>query len=126
MSLRIQASVVACSLSAVAGVLYAAEVGFVNPNGFGVNESELIAAMVVLGGIASLLGPIVGALVLTGVTAGLTFAPIHAASLGLDEQLAYGVLLVGVMLVRPEGLLGGFSRVRARVGQRMTQQGVER
>lgn len=118
--LRIQAAVLACALSAIAGVLYAAQVGFVNPDGFGVNESELIAAMVVLGGLASLLGPIVGALVLTGVTAALTFAPIHAASLGLYEQLSYGILLVVVMLVRPQGLVGGLSRVRARVGARKT------
>lgn len=119
--LQTQSAVLACALAAVAGVLYAAQVGFVNPDGFDVNESELIAAMVVLGGMSTFLGPILGAIVLTAIPAALTFAPISASSLGLDEQLAYGVLLVVLMVVRPEGLVGRLTRIQARLHTRPRQ-----
>ncbi|WP_249019460.1 branched-chain amino acid ABC transporter permease [Conexibacter sp. S30A1] len=120
--IRIQVAILACGLTALAGVLYAAEIGYVDPSGFGTSESELIAAMVVLGGLASFLGPIVGAIALTAIPAGLTFAPISSALLGPIEQGAYGLLIVLVILFRPEGIVGGFTRITMRFRPTDTQR----
>lgn len=122
--LRIQVAILASGLAATAGVLYAGEIAYVDPSGFTTSESELIAAMVVLGGLASFLGPILGAVVLTAIPAALTFAPISPGSLGQIEQGAYGLLIVLVILFRPEGLIGGFTRISMRFRARAPQSEV--
>jgi branched-chain amino acid transport system permease protein len=113
--LRIQVAVVASGMAALAGVLYAAQVGYVDPSSFTLGESELIAAMVVLGGLGSFYGPVVGAILLTAIPAGLTFVTIDPAYLGLIEQTAFGLIIVVIIVVRPEGIMGGLGRVRARL-----------
>ena len=113
--LRIQVAIVASGMAAIAGVLYAAQVGYVDPSTFTLGESELISAMVVLGGLGSLYGPVVGAVILTAIPAGLTFLAIDPAYLGLIEQVAFGLIIVIIIVVRPDGIMGGLGRVRARL-----------
>jgi branched-chain amino acid transport system permease protein len=102
-------------MAALAGVLYAAQVGYVDPSSFTLGESELIAAMVVLGGLGSLYGPVVGAIILTAIPAGLTFVTIAPEYLGLIEQTAFGLIIVVIIIIRPDGIMSGFGQVRARL-----------
>lgn len=113
--LRIQVAVVASGMAALAGVLYAAQVGYVDPSSFTLGESELIAAMVVLGGLGSLYGPVVGAIILTAIPAGLTFVTIAPEYLGLIEQTAFGLIIVVIIVIRPDGIMSGLGQVRARL-----------
>ena len=89
----------AASLAGLAGSLYAHYITFINPETFGLHTSILILAMVVLGGMGSIGGSVLGAVILTILPELLRQA--HAY-----QELIYGGLLVLLLIWRPEGILG--------------------
>lgn len=89
----------AAALAGLAGSLYAHYITFINPESFGLHASILILCMVVLGGMGSMAGAVAGALILTALPEMLR--QFHAY-----QDLIYGALLVGLLIWRPEGLLG--------------------
>jgi branched-chain amino acid transport system permease protein len=89
----------AAAMAGLAGSLYAHYITFINPESFGLHTSILLVCMVVLGGMGSLPGSVVGAVILTAVPELLRQT--HAL-----QDLIYGALLVGLLIWRPEGLLG--------------------
>jgi branched-chain amino acid transport system permease protein len=105
----------------VAGGIFSAIQGFISPESFILNESVMVLAMVVLGGMGNIWGVVVGAIVLTFVPELLRHyaGPAQEAifkTVYLDPEvlrmLIFGIALVLVMLYRPEGLLP--SEVRKR------------
>ncbi len=95
----------------VAGVLFASFQRFVSPESFALNESIMIVAMVVLGGIGHLPGVILGALLLAALPEVLRYVagPLQAMTGGrLDaailRQLMIALAMIGIMLARPRGL----------------------
>lgn len=107
---RVKVFVVASLMAAVAGIVYAHTFGLASPSAFDLNRSILILAMVVVGGLGSMPGAVLGAALLTAV-------PEVFASLAEYNTLIYGALLVGILLVSPGGLvglLGAPSRVARR------------
>jgi branched-chain amino acid transport system permease protein len=104
---------VGAALGGVSGAFLATFLGAVNPHQFTFSFSIFILAMVVLGGLGSIWGVVVGAVILSVVNNYLLPTVLHdlPSTVGLDFDLAqvasgiYGFLLVIVMLLRPEGLL---------------------
>ncbi|MDQ6630021.1 MAG: ABC transporter ATP-binding protein [Pseudomonadota bacterium] len=95
----------------VSGVLFASFQGFISPESFSLQESVMIVAMVVLGGIGHLPGVIVGALLLAALPEVLRYVagPLQAMTDGrLDasilRQLLVALAMIGIMLARPRGL----------------------
>jgi branched-chain amino acid transport system permease protein len=101
------------ALGGVAGAFLASYFSIVNPNQFSFSFSIFILTMVVLGGMGSVRGVVVGAVILSAVNHWLLPRVLHdvPSKVGLDFDLAeisagiYGFLLLLTMLVRPEGLL---------------------
>ena len=89
----------AAALAGLAGSFFAHYMKHINYESFGLHTSILILAMVVLGGMGSLPGSVVGALVLTAI-------PELFRQFKDYQDLAYGALLVGLLIWRPQGLLG--------------------
>jgi branched-chain amino acid transport system permease protein len=89
----------AAALAGLAGSLYAHYITFINPESFGLHTSILILAMVVLGGMGSMTGAVLGAVILTAL-------PEMLRQFQSYQDLVYGALLVGLLILRPEGLLG--------------------
>jgi len=83
----------------IGGALYAITVGFVVPSSFGLSQLVLHLAIVVLGGVMSLSGSIIGAILLTALPEVLRDFQ------GLQEVI-YGVVLVSVVLFMPSGVAG--------------------
>jgi len=96
----------------VAGALLAIEVSYVNPDTFPLTLSILLLASVVVGGLGSLSGVIVGALM-------LEFLPIYAQDPPLvpvafskqSPAVAFGALLILIMFLIPEGVAGLLRRM---------------
>jgi branched-chain amino acid transport system permease protein len=86
--------------AAVAGALYAHYVTFVSPGSFGFHTSVQLVTMVVLGGMASLWGAVLGALF-------LTFLPEALRAIENFDILVYGAILVLCMMFLPGGLAEG-------------------
>jgi len=98
-SSRTLAFAVAAVYAGVAGTLYAYLNNYVNPDTFRFLDSLRYLLMVILGGSGTLIGPIVGA----GV---LTFVPELFQSFGAWQQFAYGALLAFVIFAMPMGIVG--------------------
>jgi branched-chain amino acid transport system permease protein len=110
---RLISLVISGALAGLAGSIYAFTVGFINPDSFGLQVSILIFTMVILGGSGTIFGPVLGALILTVVPAVLTFIHVvPAGQSGALQQVVYGILLVVMVILRPEGLIA-----RRRSGQ---------
>ncbi len=86
----------------LAGCLFAAKMRFVSPESFTFMESVLILCMVILGGLGSIAGVIVGAVI-------LVFLPEVLREVQIYRMLALGAGLVLLMVFRPQGLFGGES-----------------
>ena len=96
---KVVAFVLGSAMAGLAGSLYAHFMSFIGASDFGFPESIVILSMVVFGGIGTLRGPIIGAIIL-GIAPEL-FRPI------LDYRtLVYGAMLVFLMRFQPQGLLG--------------------
>ncbi len=89
----------------VAGAFYAVKIGSVFPHGLDVLVSITVLSIVILGGMGSIPGVIVGALVLVGL-------PELLREFAEYRLLVYGAVLVGMMLWRPEGLIPSAQRQR--------------
>ena len=87
----------------LAGVLFAAHNTFINPESFAFMESAMILAMVVLGGMGSLPGVIIGALA-------LKLLPEYLRAFAEYRMLAFGALMVLMMIFRPQGLIADKRR----------------
>lgn len=97
--IKVEAFVVASFFAGVAGALFAHSEGYVHTNSFAFLRSFEILVFVVLGGLGSITGAVLAAAVLTA-------APELLRGLGEWRMVLYSVLLIGTMLVRPQGLLG--------------------
>jgi branched-chain amino acid transport system permease protein len=84
----------------LAGTLFAGKMQFVSPESFTFMESVLILCMVILGGLGSIMGVVLGALI-------LVLLPEVLREVQLYRMLALGAGLVILMIFRPQGLLGG-------------------
>jgi branched-chain amino acid transport system permease protein len=87
----------------LAGALYAVRIGTVFPQELNIVVSINALALIILGGIGSIPGVIVGAVVLVGL-------PELLREFSEYRLLLYGIVLVAMMLLRPEGLLPNRSR----------------
>jgi branched-chain amino acid transport system permease protein len=81
-----------------AGVLFAAKTTFINPASFTIWESINVLCIVVLGGMGSIVGVIVGAMV-------LILLPEYLRFLSEYRMLAFGAVLVMMMVFRPGGIV---------------------
>jgi branched-chain amino acid transport system permease protein len=88
------------STAGIAGVLNASRTNYVSPGSFQIIFSVLILCMVVLGGMGSMIGPIVGAAAMVIIPELLRdYVPEGA------RFMAFGAILVVMMIFRPEGLI---------------------
>jgi branched-chain amino acid transport system permease protein len=103
---------VSASLAAMAGSLYARYISYIAPTSFTVMKSILVISMVIIGGAGSRWGPVIGAVVLVTLPEALRFLGLPSAVAANLRQIIYGILLVLMMIVRPQGLAGryGFGR----------------
>jgi branched-chain amino acid transport system permease protein len=106
--LKVQAFAIACALVGVAGAMYAAYASYIDPTSFSLDESILMLSMVIIGGTGNVRGPLVGALTLVAIPEVLRFAALPDAVAASVRLLAYGLLLVVLMRLRPQGLAGRY------------------
>ncbi len=110
--LKLKTFAVGAGLAAMAGSLYAHYITYIDPAGFTIVESIFLLSMVIVGGAGSRWGPTIGVLVLVGLPEALRFLGLPASVAANIRQIAYGGLLVVMMLMRPQGLLGQYALTR--------------
>ena len=110
-NLKLLAFGMGATFGGVSGAMFASFQGFISPESFSLQESTMIVAMVVLGGLGHLPGVIVGALLLSALPEVLRYVagPLQQMTDGrLDasilRQLLIALAMIGIMLSRPRGL----------------------
>jgi branched-chain amino acid transport system permease protein len=98
----------------IAGSLLAIAVAYVNPDTFPATLSILLLTGAVVGGLGSVVGPLLGALF-------VEFVPLYAQDISRDApSVVYGLILVLVMFVAPSGATELARRVATSFAQRLT------
>ena len=105
--IKTMAVAVSSALAAVAGSLYAFYLSFVNVESFTLDTSVYLMAMVIIGGTATLVGPVVGTVLILLLPAALSYLPgLPQTEIGSIQQIVYGLAMVLLMIYRPGGIWG--------------------
>ena len=97
--LKVLAFVIATFFAGLAGAFFAHHARFVSADSFRLDETFIILTMLIVGGLGSFLGPIVGAVA-------LVILPEVSRVLAEYRGVVYGLVLIAVILFRPEGVAG--------------------
>jgi len=121
---KVMAFAMSSFYAGVAGALFYAVVGVFEPNTFGLLLSIQYLAMILIGGVATISGAIMGAIFIQslsriagGIAGLLPFISDSAAGGGILtvfqlESILYGLLIVGFLIFEPRGLFGIWMRIR--------------
>ena len=109
--LRTRVFVVCALFGSLAGSLFAHHVSFVSTQSFTVDRSISFLLIPVIGGATSIPGIVAGAVF-------VTFLPEFLSNLGDIHQILFGLALVAVVVMLPDGLMGALNRIRARYAAR--------
>jgi branched-chain amino acid transport system permease protein len=91
--------IVSSALAGIAGALFGHYLMYLNPNSFTFIKSIEIIIMIVIGGLGSITGSVLGAVLFIGLTEGLR-------EFAQYRMVLFSLLLVVLMIVRPQGILG--------------------
>ena len=105
---KVQVFVLSAVYASIAGSLYAHFITFISPSSFGLMPSIMFLMMVVIGGAGTIWGALLG-------TAVLTSLPEYLRGLEDFEVLAYGGILMAVLLFMPQGILEGMQKLLKRM-----------
>ena len=110
-NMKLLAFAMGATFGGISGTLFASFQRFISPESFALQESVMVVAMVVLGGLGHIPGVILGALLLAALPEVLRYVagPLQALSDGrLDaailRQLLIALAMIAIMLARPRGL----------------------
>jgi branched-chain amino acid transport system permease protein len=105
---KTQALFLSACILGVAGSVYALHYLFISPDSvFGFSTSISLVIMPIIGGLGTVTGPLIGAVVYTFIREQF------AATLANVDLLAFGILLIAIVVFEPRGILGIADRVRA-------------
>lgn len=90
-------------LASIAGSLYAQQAGFISPDTFGLWTNVLVLVMLCVGGTGTILGPIVGAAI-------MTLLPYLLVKIQHYTFLMEGLILLGVLRFLPYGVVGAIAK----------------
>jgi branched-chain amino acid transport system permease protein len=107
---KVQAFALGAGVAGIAGVLFAHYLAYVEPNMFQPGESLLVWLALILGGSGNNRGALLGSAVLLGLLEGSRFAKdvipfLTGVRLAAAQQILVGVVLVVLMIRRPDGIL---------------------
>lgn len=100
---KLTAYALGAAWAGMVGVLFAAKTTFINPASFTFLESAMILSIVVLGGMGSIVGVIVGAFL-------LILTPEYLRAFSQYRMLLFGAVMVLMMVFRPQGIVAGTRR----------------
>ena len=97
---------ISAAFSGLAGLIYASYISYIDPTSFTIDESIFILTALFIGGIGNIKGPILGAIFVVVVPEILRFVGLPDAVAANLRQITYGLALILIMYLRPQGLWG--------------------
>ncbi len=100
---KLSAFALGATWAGMMGVMFAAKTTFINPSSFTFLESAIILSIVVIGGMGSIIGVVIGAFV-------LILLPEYLRAFSDYRMLLFGGILVIMMVFRPQGIISNVRR----------------
>lgn len=107
--LFLYAFVLSGMVAAIAGSLYSTYVTYIDPSSFSLDESIFLLAILLVGGSGNRVGPLVGVLFMVLLPEALRFIGLPDAVAANVRQMIYGLTLILLMFLRPQGIAGKFQ-----------------
>jgi len=101
--------IISAMTAAIAGSLFASHITYIDPSIFTITESVFILTIIILGGLSSLKGSLLGALFLILLPEYLRILGLPNDTAAQVRQIIYGLVLIFLMLYRPKGLIGEYE-----------------
>jgi len=101
--LKLLAFVIGSAIAGVAGCVFASKQGTITPDSFDFILSVMLLSMVVLGGLGSIKGVIIGAII-------LSILPELLRGFAIYRMLLFGLSMILIMIFRPQGIVGSLRR----------------
>lgn len=95
-------------VAGIAGGMFASYIAFIDPSTFQMHESIFLFTIIIIGGLASSMGSIVGALILLSLPEILRFVGLPYEVAAQLQQIIYGLALILIMVYKPRGLFGKY------------------
>lgn len=102
--IKLAAFAMGATWAGMVGVLFAAKTTFINPASFTFMESAIILSIVVLGGMGSIVGVVVAAML-------FVLLPEYLRAFADYRMLLFGAVMVAIMIFRPQGLITKVRRI---------------
>jgi branched-chain amino acid transport system permease protein len=105
-SMKVVIFAIGCGIAGVAGGVYAYYFQYLSPDQFEVLQSAAILTMVVLGGMGTTWGPVIGAVLLQAIPQAITFLNLPPSVMAPMQGIIFTVLVLLFMFLRPSGIVG--------------------
>ncbi|PXF59016.1 MAG: branched-chain amino acid ABC transporter permease [Deltaproteobacteria bacterium] len=107
--LFLYAFVISGMVASLAGGLYATYVTYIDPTSFTLDESIFLLAILLVGGTGNMIGPLVGTVFMILLPEALRFLGLPDTVAPNVRQMIYGLTLITLMFLRPQGIAGEFK-----------------
>src|SRR5580692_5825833 len=107
MRMKMAIFALSAGIAGFAGALYAHIFQYLSPMQFGLETSTALLTMVVVGGTATIWGPLLGAAVITVVPQAIQFLRLPISVASPLQGIIFSVLVLVFLFLRPQGLMGG-------------------
>lgn len=104
--IKYKSMAISAFFAGLAGSLFAHYIGFIDPSSFYLGDILLILIIVIIGGLASIKGSIIGTVIVLLIPEALRFLSLPSSIIGPTRQIIYAIMLIGILLYRPRGIFG--------------------
>lgn len=105
---KIIAFAIAAGCAAVAGILFAGHMRYIDPTSFTILESIFIVSIIIIGGAGNIAGPIVGTVLLILLPEAIRFVGVPDTIASNLRQIIYGALIILILRYKPQGVAGEY------------------
>ncbi len=103
---KIAALGISAFFAGIAGSFFAHYISFIDPSIFGINDLILVLAMLIVGGLASVKGSIIGAIIIVLIPEPLRFIGFPPALIGPMREMLFALILLLIIIYKPKGIFG--------------------
>ncbi len=104
--IKYKTMMISAFFAGIAGSLFAHYITFIDPSSFALNEVILIFTIVIIGGIASVKGSLLGTFIIILIPELIRFISIPSSMIGPIRQMIYAGILIAILIIRPRGIFG--------------------
>lgn len=108
-TLKIWAFVISSGFIGISGLLYASYVSYIDPTSFNLDEAIFILSAVIIGGTGNIKGPVIGGVFVLVLPELLRFVGLPDSVAANLRQIIYGLMIIILMRLRPQGLAGEYA-----------------